>query len=78
MNRTNVAKATMTKTPRKVAQVEWTSLTRLRPGWIVGASLGHCSATSPTMRHWRLLYLRGTWHRRCPEGARELGCPLLQ
>ena len=39
MNRTNVAKTTMTKTQRTVAQVERTSLTRMRPVWIVGASL---------------------------------------
>ena len=39
MNRTNVAKTTMTKTQRTVAQVERTFLTRMRPLWIVGASL---------------------------------------
>jgi formylglycine-generating enzyme required for sulfatase activity len=39
MNRTNVAKATMKKTPRKVAQVVRTSSTRTRPAWIVGALL---------------------------------------
>jgi len=39
MKRTNVAKATMTKRQRIVAQVERTSFTRKRPVWIVGLSL---------------------------------------